>query len=465
MKLKVKEEDIVSLSKAYTQSFESLAKQKNIKLKFKSKEESLPIFLDKDKYEKILYNLISNAFKFTGENGKIQVEIITYTKPEQMVSITISDTGRGICPDHFPHIFDRFYQSDENNTKDQQGTGIGLALTKELIELHQGTINVESELHKGTSFTFVLPIGKESFKPEDFVSVDESELSPQPDIDILLSEIQAESSMQQLESQNQESGTNQENPLLLIVEDNKDMRYYIRSNISAEFRLTEAEDGEQGFEKAIETVLDLIISDVMMPKMDGMELCEKLKSDERTSHIPVILLTAKASMEDRLEGLETGADDFLTKPFDHQELLIRVKNLIHQRKKLQEQFTQKAKLLGLSQLLKIPEYGINSADQKFLKKAIDIVNAHMDDEDFTTETFRLEIAMSNTQLYRKLKSFVGMSASGFIRSVRLNHAADLLKRKTGNVTEIAFEVGFNNLSYFTKCFQEQFGVLPSEYYT
>jgi DNA-binding response OmpR family regulator len=382
--------------------------------------------------------------------------------------ISISDTGSGIAPDHLPHIFDRFYQADDHGNNYQEGTGIGLALTKELVELHHGKITVESEPEQGTTFTVLLPLGKSHFSAEELTGQTESPEEKAVQHEVLVDESYADifPAEDEFEEVDDEESIKAEEavPLLLIVEDNADMRHYIRSNISGEFRITEAADGQQGYEKAIEKVPDLIISDVMMPKMDGMELCSKLKTDERTSHIPVILLTAKASMEDRLEGLETGADDFLTKPFDQQELIIRVKNLIRQRKKLQEQFTQKAKLLGLSQVLKLPEYGINSADQKFLEKAIDIVNAHMDDEGFTTETFRQEITMSKTQLHRKLSYLLGQSASVFIRSIKLKHAAELLKNKAGNVTEIAFQVGFANPSYFSKCFKDEFGVYPSDYH-
>jgi signal transduction histidine kinase/DNA-binding response OmpR family regulator len=482
MKLQVKEEDIVSLSKGYVQSFESLAKQKGIKLEFKSSRENILLYIDKDKYEKILFNLISNAFKFTGEEGKIEVEVTLLYPPSRgdnsgsqlsphevgtEVSVSISDTGHGIPPEKLSHIFDRFYQADDTYKADSEGTGIGLALTKELVELHHGTINVDSRVGKGSTFTVIIPIGKYHFQPEDFVSVDEPEGKEGDPITSVEQEsftdiiIEPESNNEKIEEEVIDE--NDIKPLLLVVEDNEDMRHYIRSNISGEFRLTEAEDGEQGYEKAIDKVPDLIISDVMMPKMDGMELCSKLKTDERTSHIPVILLTAKASMEDRLEGLETGADDFITKPFDVQELLVRINNLILQRKRLQEKFMQNAKQLGLSQVLNLPESGFNSTDQKFLNKAVEIVNSRMDDEKFSVEVFRKEMALGRTQLHKKFKSLLGQSPSVFIRTLRLNRAAELLKANKGSISEIAFEIGFNNLSYFSKCFQEQFGVLPSEF--
>jgi len=461
MKLQARETDVVKLSKSYYQSFESLAKQKGIKLTFYSTDENIQVFIDQDKYEKILYNLISNAMKFTDRSGEVKLSI-SQSEDESHILILLSDTGRGIVPDNLEFIFNRFWQSEDERNP-QQGTGIGLALVLELVELHHGEIEVESQAGQGTTFIISIPLGKEHLKEEEIAQGIEHRSHGSEIRDAASGILHPPSSIQSPVTSHQSPVTDTELPLLLVIEDNEDMRYYIRSQISDEYSIIDAADGESGLEKALETIPDLIISDVMMPKMDGMELSRKLKTDERTSHIPVILLTAKASMEDRLEGLETGADDFLTKPFDHQELKVRVNNLIQQRKKLQEKFNRNAVQIGLSKVLKLPESGINSTDQKFLQRAVETVMANIHNEDFGAENFRNELAMSTTQLFRKLKSLVGQSATGFIRTIRLNRAAELLKERSGNITEIAYEVGFNNLSYFSKCFEEQFGVLPSKF--
>jgi len=491
LKLKASEENIVLLVNGYIQSFELLAKQKNIELAFHSTKDNIPVFVDRDKLEKILYNLLSNAFKFTGEGGRIEVLVtpldplsrgetlpplnppswgdkaesqisplkrdsgrISPLEGGRGVSISISDTGRGIPPEKLEHIFDRYYQIDDNYTKDQEGTGIGLALTKELVELHHGTITVESQLKKGTTFTVSMPLGKEHLKPEEIGDPGELVKSVE-----FVQQVEQITELQDQEALiDDDSEKEDTKPLLLIVEDNDDLRSYIRSYLTSDYRISEAIDGEMGLDKAVERIPDLIISDVMMPKMDGMELCRKLKTDERTSHIPIILLTAKAAMEDKLEGLETGADDFLTKPFDPDELRVRISNLIQQRRKLKEII-----LKNIGSVNQLSNRGITSMDQKFLKKAVEVVEKYISDAEFTVELFGKEMAMSRVQLHRKLTALIEQSASEFIRSIRLNRAALLLKDKTGYIAEIAYDVGFNNPSYFSECFRKQFGKLPSEY--
>jgi signal transduction histidine kinase/DNA-binding NarL/FixJ family response regulator len=480
MKLQSQEVNIISLVNRYVQSFESLAKQKKIEFKFNSSETKIPLFVDKDKIEKILYNLLSNAFKFTEEGGRIEVSVTPINPPSRGdkaeskispleggrgVNITISDTGRGIPQEKLPHVFDRFYQVDDNYTKDQEGSGIGLALTKELVEIHHGIITVESQLEKGTTFTVLLPLGKEHLKTEEIVVHKDSfgepasaEASADKSVDRedppeQIAELQAHETP--IDDYAEKEDTK---PLLLIIEDNDDLRSYIRSYLTDDYQISEAIDGEMGLQKAIEKIPNLVISDVMMPKMDGMELCRRLKTDERTCHIPVILLTAKAAMEDKLEGLETGADDFLTKPFDPQELVIRIRNLIQQRRKLQKIFARNISSIG-----QLTDSSISSMDKKFMKKSVEVVEENLLDADFNVEQLGQEMNMSRMQLHRKLRALVDQSAGEFIRTIRLNRAAILLKEKTANIAEIAYDVGFNNPSYFSECFRKQFGKLPSEY--
>ena len=452
LKLQAREDNIVSLVKSYVQSFESLAKQKNIELDFKSDKEIIHIYVDQDKIENILNNLLSNAFKFTPENGRIEIRV---THQISNVTIIISDTGPGLPPEKLPHIFDRFYQVDETYTKDQEGTGIGLALTKELVELHYGKISVESKEGEGTSFKIQLPLGTQQLKGDEIIdgSVDGRQLtvdSRQLTVDSPESDL--------VDAKTETPSESDPRPVLLVVEDNADLRVYIRGYLDESYQVVEAINGKDGLDKAIMHIPDLVISDVMMPEMNGYELCKNLKTDERISHIPVILLTARASMESRIEGLETGADDFITKPFDHEELQVRIKNLIQQRRKLKEII-----LMNIGSVNQLSVSGVSSMEQMFLKKAVKVVENYISDSEFSVELFAKKMLMSRVQLHRKLKALVEQTASEFIRTIRLNKAAFLLKEKSGNIAEIAYDVGFTNPSYFSECFRAQFGKLPSEY--
>ena len=461
MKLQVQEENIVILLRSFVQAFESLAKLKNIKLVYKADQEKIEGYIDRQKLETIINNLLSNAFKFTKADTKITVNIgnsflspLDKGKQGGVVTIKISDTGVGIPADRLPRIFDRFYQADDSSAGNMEGTGIGLALTKELVEFHKGEISVNSQVGQGTTFVIRLPIGKEAYRKDEiaetatplFLSLPREE--EKGDIETVDTQFQT--------IKGSKTDTRKSIPVLLVVEDNSDMRIYIRSNLENTYRIIDAEDGEKGFIKCAKALPDLVISDVMMPKMNGFQLCSRLKQDERTSHIPVILLTARAAAEDRIGGLETGADDYLIKPFDARELQVRVKNLIQQRQKLRERYRKEG-------ILQPREIAINSTDQKFLQKALEIVESHLSDEHFSVVNFGMEIGMSRALLHRKLRALTDHSASEFIRSLRLNRAAQLLAKKAGNVTEIAYQVGFNNLSYFARCFQRQFGVSPSLY--
>jgi signal transduction histidine kinase/ligand-binding sensor domain-containing protein/CheY-like chemotaxis protein len=322
MVLQTRPENIIKILKGLVLSFMSLAERKKITLTFDAKDESIRGYVDRDKIEKIITNLLSNAFKFTPERGKISVSaeettLSQATESKRGVLIAISDTGQGITPDRLDKIFDRFYQVDDSMTRKREGTGIGLALAKELVELHYGEIQVSSEVGKGTIFTVRLPLEKQHLKPEEIVE-EPSEKPGLPEIPISLTDVEATPQADIIPSSKKSV------PVVLIVEDNADVRSYIRSYLDQDYRNIEASDGQEGLTKAISKMPDLIVSDIMMPRMDGVELCRRIKTDERTSHIPLILLTAKADVEAKIEGLETGADDYITKPFDAHELQARV---------------------------------------------------------------------------------------------------------------------------------------------
>ncbi len=457
MSLQARPENLVSFLKGLVLSFASAAERKRIALSISAEEENLVVHFDRDKLEKIISNLLSNALKFTPEGGQVQVRVSTVgvTGPvaptNDFVEISVTDTGPGIPTEQLDKIFDRFYQVDASHTREHEGTGIGLALTKELVELHHGEILVQSEVGRKTTFIVRLPLGKAHLRPEEVVSDQAGgKLRGASEKDFDFPSIQPST-----DPSIQEPATSDET-LVLVVDDNRDVRAYIRQYLEPAFKVVEAVDGVDGVEKAVEMVPDLIISDVMMPKRDGNELCRMLKTDEKTSHIPIIMLTAKADRESKVQGLETGADDYLIKPFDSKELLARVHNLIKQRQQLRERFSREI-------VLKPQEIAITPMDEVFLNKVKAAVDRHLGDEDFDVETLGREVGMSRMNVHRKLKALINQPASQFIRSMRLQRAVELLKQNAGTVAEIAYQVGFGSQAYFTKCFHEQFGCSPKEY--
>jgi len=468
MRLKSRPENIVKLSRLFLQSFQSMADDKGIKIEFESDAEEHIVYIDTLKIEKVTNNLLSNAFKYTERGGKIKLSVQSLTKSEgadlkEGVEIKFCDSGIGISKEKIPFVFDRFYQVDELQMKTNLGTGIGLALTKELIELHHGSIKAESESGKGSTFSIFLPFGREHLQDNE-ISSSVNHSSDEGD-ELLNDDYLFVQDVAPNLDLGKETHIDNELDLILIVEDNDDMRSYIKSYLSPSYNIIEAANGKEGAEKAIELVPDLIVSDLMMPFVDGNEMTMRLKADERTSHIPIILLTARSSMEIKLKGLETGADDFLTKPFDSNELLIRIKNLIEQRKNLRILLSSHIGNASQIKLINESTGKKNSKlDELFIEKVSSIVAKHMSDPEMSVEMLSTEMAMSRVQLHRKLKSLTDHSPSDLIRDIRMLKAAELLKERELNVTQVSYEIGISSLSNFAKTFKEKFGVNPSEYH-
>ena len=462
--LELSRQNMVSFVQNIVRTFEALAVRKNISYRFLCPKEEIFMEFDQEKAENIIYNLVSNAFKFTPEGGKIEVSLAeaSSTEPEEgkkgvagesYVQITVSDSGPGISEEHLPHIFDRFYQAEGSNVRKSAGTGIGLALTKEMTELHGGKITVKSKKGQGTCFRVLLPLRETVQEVRDIQEVPEKgSFLPYKAADDEIEEPNFAGST--------EGPEKEEAPLLLIVEDNKDLRLQIKKILSQNYRVEEAENGTEGWQKACEYMPDLIISDVMMPGKDGFALCSQLKSDPATSHIPAILLTARTDSEE--EGLRIGADDYITKPFNAKTLALKVRNLLDTRKSYREAICRN---LGVSPSNSHPKPGgaLNEQDTTFIDQATAIAITYLSDSDFKTDTLYRELGMSRTLVYRKMKSFTGLSPNEFIRKVRLNKASQMLKEGKLSVSEVMNLTGFNHRSYFIKCFKEEFGDLPSEH--
>jgi signal transduction histidine kinase/DNA-binding response OmpR family regulator len=474
MKLTVRQLNIVEVVKNYVQCFESLARRKNIILDFQAKNKSILLYTDRDKIEKVLNNLLSNAFKFTPTRGRIGIKLSVDKNPlyqsaeeakkkspvlkgnqDVWLKLSVADSGIGIEPNRLDKIFNRFYQIDDTQKRNYEGSGIGLSLTRELVELHHGIISVESILDKGTTFHVYLPLGK------NYYSTDEIELKDDYShpIEESIAEKLASDDITLFSNQKDikpQENTKSKYPKLIIVEDNVDMRSYLKGNLIDEFTIIEAIDGLEGFQKVVHEIPDLIISDVMMPGMDGFELCKKIKTDIRTSHIPVILLTARAESAHKVEGLETGADDYMVKPFITEELLIRSKNLIEQRRKLKERFSKEI-------YFPLDDVADTQVDNHFTRKLMKIVNDHLSEFGFNIDNLSDELGMSRMNLHRKIQGLYGQSPGNFLRTIRLKRGAELLKNKNGNISEIAYEIGFESPNTFSKNFRRQFGISPSEF--
>lgn len=443
MKVELVKGDIIDYTRELINRFHILSKNKGQKLYFLTDKKSWFVNFDNKKWDKIIYNLLSNAIKFTPEGKEIQVSLMeTCNKDESNLKLIVRDSGIGIPEDQLGHIFDRFYQVDHSATREQQGTGIGLSLVKELIHLQNGTIAVFSEVGKGSTFEILLPIPK----------TDGAELliGQFPVKDPMLFE---NNIMLPAEDQTQKTPV-QDTLDVLIVEDNEEMREYIRhclTNVS--YNITDAPNGEEGLEKALRLIPDLIISDVMMPKKDGFELTEALRKNTSTSHIPIILLTAKSSLESKIQGLKRGADLYLTKPFSPEELVIQVEKLIEIRKLLQQRYQ--------NNIIK-ENSEIYLQEDEFIVKLRSFILRNISDPDLNGDKIGSHFALSRVHLYRKLKALTNLSISEFVKKIRLEKARELLKENKLNVSEIADLTGFTSVSLFSRSFKQAYGHAPSK---
>lgn len=452
--------NIIPYLKYLSVSFGPLAQSKNIQIHFYCTIEELEMDYDPDKILTILSNLISNAIKHTEGPGDIHVRVIHNTgSEEEKLIIKVEDTGHGIGPEALPYIFDQFYQVPDLATQKPHGSGIGLALTQELVKLLNGSISVHSKKGQGTSFHLSLPVTRKSTLQTKSHSVPVNPYNVKSD-NVVLENIEIKKTPTENlidDSENVDSESQLEHfPLLLIVEDNADVRFYLKTCLEGAYRLISAENGQEGIDIAIDQVPDIIISDVMMPVKDGFALCETLKNDERTSHIPIILLTAKADFESKISGLRKGADAYLTKPFEQEELLVRIEQLFQLRKKLRERYqhaSHENPITSLNQEQFILE-------DEFIQKLRKLVLDNIESEDFGIVQLCRGLNVSRTQLHNKIKALTGQSTSEFVRMVRLHRARKLIQTTDKNISEVAYEVGISNPAYFSRIYTEAFGESP-----
>ena len=453
LKLELRKGNLRSFVEEIVESFRASADDKEINLEFNAFQPSIFFWFDADKVEKIMNNLLSNALKYTPEKGHVSVSIsMVFTNDieetnllippldtesvsiEKFVKIRVSDTGIGIAPENITRIFDRFRRVEQLEPEQVQGTGIGLALTKELTKLHLGHLEVKSKPGKGSRFSVYLPLDEKG------------DIDPEPHTD----------EMDMNEPHQPERIVKNTQLMALVVDDNPDLREFIKTHFTPEYVILEAKNGKEAWDMALEKIPDIIIADVMMPVMDGNELCKRLKHDERTSHIPVIMLSALTSAENQLAGIDAGADDYITKPFDVGLLKAKVDNLLSIRKALRERYSKEM-------VLKPTDIILASPDEKFLKRLISVIEKNISKEFLDVEFLSQNMDVSRTQLYRKIGALTDMTPKEFVKEIRMKRAAQLIVQNKLNISEVTYEVGFSDISYFRKCFREKFGMSASEY--
>jgi ligand-binding sensor domain-containing protein/signal transduction histidine kinase/DNA-binding response OmpR family regulator len=444
LKMKVEKADLVTFIHEIHGAFIEEAHRRSITYQFDVETESIEAWFDKNKIEKVVSNLLSNAFKFTGDNGKIILNVRKEEdNSESFACISVIDNGSGISPSYINNIFDRFYQSPEEENKHIAGTGIGLALVKTLVELHHGSVSVTSRKWEETCFTVRIPLGNTHFnKNEIWVDADEFMLTNNVSVT--------------LDSDTKDKKAEGNAPLLLVVEDNAELCEYLVSILSPKYHVLKAADGAEGLRIARESVPDLILSDVVMPRLSGTELCKAIKNEMSTSHIPVVLLTSKATTPEVIDGIGSGADAYITKPFDILHLEVTIEKTIETRRKLYQRFSQNVYIMP-------KESTENDLDKKFIQKILTYIDQNVLNDNITVENLAAHMLMSRTNVYRKIKALTGQTATEFIRLTRLKMAIKLLEAGENNVSEIAYKVGFTSPSYFAKCFRDQYGKSPSEF--
>ena len=453
LKLKVAQGDVMRYIQQTALCIEPLMAKKGLDFKIQCTPESMMGWIDTDKLDKIIYNLLSNAAKYTqGENGKVTLQVRTSRKFDHII-INVSDNGIGIPQDKMKKLFHRFYDG-EYRRQQTFGTGLGLALTRELVFLNGGTIDCQSEEGKGTTFTVTLPIRKEAFASSQ---IDETHKVDINQAHSAILDIATRMHQQEIAEVEPEDNADSDAYHLLVVEDNVELLMLMTQLLSSKYHVKTATNGKEALEIIHKEELDIIISDVMMPVMDGLELTQQLKNDPNYQHLPIILLTAKTQDENRAEALQLGADSYVTKPFKLSDLELRINNIVENRKRIKEEFINQGAVFQKTDEEPSP-------DDLFLKQAMECVHQHLDDSDYDREAFAADMGASSSKLYNKLRALTGMNVSSFIRDIRLKEAMRMAKQNPQlRVSDLAYSVGFKDPKYFATCFKKEFGVQPSEY--